>query len=96
MSNNVTAGAGGSVMGMISFFIQSPQVQTASTVDNGSVMGVINMFIQSTQVQAAIEVFAYGILGGIAGIVGKVLAEWIVKKIRKIFKIEPKHKRSGK
>jgi H+/Cl- antiporter ClcA len=71
MSNNVTAGAGGYVMGMIS------------------------LFIQQVQIQSMVEVFIYGVIGGIAGIVGKILAEWIAKKIRKALKIEPKQKKNG-
>ena len=67
MSNNTTAGAGGSIMGVISLFIQQAQIQTA------------------------IEVFIYGLIGGIAGILGKMLAVWVAKKIKKILKIEKKN-----
>ena len=65
----------------------------ATAGGGGAVMGMISLFIQNAQVQTAVEVFAYGVVGGIAGIVGKIIAEWIAKKIRKIFKIEPKSKK---
>lgn len=68
MSNNVTAGAGGSIFGMVS------------------------LAVQNIQVQSMVEVFAYGIVGGIAGILGKIIAELIVRKFKKVFKIETKKK----
>lgn len=68
----------------------------ATAGGGGAVLGMISLFIQNAQVQTAVEVFIYGIIGGIAGILGKMLAVWIAKKFKQIFKIEPKQKKSGK
>jgi len=68
----------------------------ATAGGGGAVLGMISLFIENAQVQTAVEVFAYGVIGGIAGLLGKIIMEWIAKKIRKIFKIEPKKKQNGK
>lgn len=67
MSNNTTAGFGGSILGIISLFVQQVQIQTA------------------------VEVFVYGVIGGIAGILGKMICVWIIKKFKQLFKIESKN-----
>lgn len=38
--------------------------------------------INAQTVSNAAEVFIYGLIGGIAGILGKMLVQWITKKIK--------------
>ena len=54
----------------------------------GSILGVISLFVQNVQIQTAVEVFAYGVIGGVAGILGKILAQWVIKKFKQLFKIK--------
>lgn len=38
--------------------------------------------INASTVSNAAEVFLYGLIGGIAGILGKMLVQWVTKKIK--------------
>jgi len=54
--------------------------------------GMITSFvlmIYSIPVQSMLEVFIFGLIGGIAGILGKTLCDYMIRKIRKLFKIKP-------
>lgn len=71
MSNNVAAGAGGYILGMVS------------------------LVVEQVQLQSVVEVFTYGIIGGIAGIIGKNIAIWIIRKFKQKFNISTKKDKDG-
>jgi len=64
----------------------------AAAAGGGSVTGFILLSIQGIPLQSMVEVFIFGLIGGIAGILGKLLAEFIVRKIKKLFKIKSNEK----
>jgi len=63
----------------------------ATAAGGGSILGMISLMIQHVEIQSVFEVFAYGVIGGIAGIIGKNIAVWAIKKIKQLLKIENKH-----
>jgi hypothetical protein len=80
MSNNLVSGTCGLVLGIISLDVQN--------IQNVPMQPVYEIM------QTSIGVLAYGIMGGVAGVLGKFIAVWAIKKIRQYFKIEGKNGKS--
>ena len=62
----------------------------AAAAGGGSVFGYVILAVQGIPVQTMFEVFVFGLIGGMAGILGRYLIEFIAKKVFK------KHKKDEK
>ncbi len=52
-----------------------------ASASGGTITGFVLLTVQGIPMQNMIEVFTYGLIGGLAGILIKILMEFIVKKI---------------
>ncbi|MDD2345199.1 MAG: hypothetical protein RBS19_03295 [Bacteroidales bacterium] len=59
-----------------------------ASATGGTMFGYIIIAVQGIPLQSMMEVFIFGVIGGLAGILGKVLAEWIVRKCKNAMKIK--------